>query len=1244
MRFLIIYVLIKIFVPSLLVAQNLPPKIITAPKIELESKTKELIQENLPQNAPKITTPTTKTPVDLDNQILSQLPRVFIDRRPSSLLRKLGKANNQDISDETTQQNKSAAEKAIHSLTENLAASNWDEVTNFFSSQFKKPENAKKAYHILLDTLARPPKVIPPKTTSPRISPSGKVISPPRSAYAEKHFLSPTELLYLADASPSDLNDEVTIQKLGFLLKATLSQGHFPDTALELINKGTKKIGGSSENTKKIIAARLLINAGLPAEAGKFLPEIDGTDDPLVLEIIANYHLAIHSIEPKEEHLDFAWRSTQLLIKNPNISTKIKENALERAIEIALKLEGEKGIQWLTESYTGDTKLGREILTTIGATTSIGRSEPSSSARLRRLTLQKNAVESLIGISNINLEKWSKILNLLAQNWLSEASYSYKRDISKTMSPRMKWDQYGNMYYENPKSNSSPTPSNVPSPISSGELLKIRPNQDWIRLIDKDAQPQFLTLFAQLFLKVNEPAEAFPYIKSVASSHPDTGKKLAEEFLRVWADSNDPNSNRNRNYRYGYMYGFNQRANSIPLTRSKQERNLDELAKWISKIQSLPIDEIDQDKLAESFTKIHSRAEVYKISAINKVFGNFEDMSPSTVAALANTMRINLATVWRNPKTQQDAKTNRKDEEILTEIIKGYEDIDAILVGSIEAHPNDWRLHLRRACLELDKINFQQESKKSSTYSTDRNNSYKNFGKAAELYIANSSANIKDETTEPFEHWFYAALGASDLSSLNESQRPSQKEIEKIKAALAGMPSQSAERHLARFANALAARISSVKPELKQRYLRHGLLIADNHEKASEAQKLYKYYNDLTSEIKLVGRVDGSTTVGHDAPFGIFIDIKHTKEIERESGGFSKYLTNQKNASYAYNYGRPTQNYRDKFEEMSRSVLSEHFDVISITFHDSKINSKGAGQEGWRLTPYAYVLLQARSPDVDKVPSMQIDLDFLDTGGFVILPIATAQIPIDATAKIGDSRPVEKLKIVQTVDEREAGQGMLKVEVKASSNGLVPELNQLLKPTNGNFILTEITGGEIAITKLDTESQDGSPISERNWIITFQKSKENVAESNLTFSFPEPYSLAALEEILYQRYDDADLVSSSQQIILQQNYNTKNPKWIGLTILVLILFSFVVFILKKKNSSRNETIDNINDFNVPSEITPFSVLGLLRKIHKEKKFANDIRSQLDESIASVEKVYFDKETQETLNLKDIAEEWVNRAV
>jgi len=49
------------------------------------------------------------------------------------------------------------------------------------------------------------------------------------------------------------------------------------------------------------------------------------------------------------------------------------------------------------------------------------------------------------------------------------------------------------------------------------------------------------------------------------------------------------------------------------------------------------------------------------------------------------------------------------------------------------------------------------------------------------------------------------------------------------------------------------------------------------------------------------------------------VNLRHTKEIEREAGGFSKYLTNQNNQYYSYNYGRPTENYRDKFEDAARA-------------------------------------------------------------------------------------------------------------------------------------------------------------------------------------------------------------------------------------------------------------------------------------------------------------------------------------
>ena len=88
----------------------------------------------------------------------------------------------------------------------------------------------------------------------------------------------------------------------------------------------------------------------------------------------------------------------------------------------------------------------------------------------------------------------------------------------------------------------------------------------------------------------------------------------------------------------------------------------------------------------------------------------------------------------------------------------------------------------------------------------------------------------------------------------------------------------------------------------------------------------------------------------------------HTREIERESGGFGKYLQNQTSMMYAYNYGRPLENYRDKFEEAARIALDEHFEVLSVTFQEPDIHSRAAEEYGWRITPYAYLLLKPSGP------------------------------------------------------------------------------------------------------------------------------------------------------------------------------------------------------------------------------------------------------------------------------------------
>jgi hypothetical protein len=62
----------------------------------------------------------------------------------------------------------------------------------------------------------------------------------------------------------------------------------------------------------------------------------------------------------------------------------------------------------------------------------------------------------------------------------------------------------------------------------------------WASLLDEALQPHFATVSAQLWLKVNEPQKAFPFIEQLAKVNPRKGKDLANEFLRVWIAQRQP--------------------------------------------------------------------------------------------------------------------------------------------------------------------------------------------------------------------------------------------------------------------------------------------------------------------------------------------------------------------------------------------------------------------------------------------------------------------------------------------------------------------------------------------------------------------------------------------------------------------------------------------------------------------------------------------------------------------------------
>src|SRR5688500_15202273 len=209
---------------------------------------------------------------------------------------------------------------------------------------------------------------------------------------------------------------------------------------------------------------------------------------------------------------------------------------------------------------------------------------------------------------------------------------------------------------------------------------------------------------------------------------------------------------------------------------------------------------------------------------------------------------------------------------------------------------------------------------------------------------------------------------------------PSKPEIDRIRTAMLAIPGErQVDKHMESFGKWLSDGSQQLKPELKHRFLKAGLEVAKRHPAAEGARKLVQYYADLLTEVELFARLEGDPTIGHTKPFGLHLSIRHTQAVGRESGGFNKYLTNQ-NTRGGYYYSGPDgpQNYRDDFEKKIREALTERFEIKAVTWFDEKVESRPFGKPGWRETPLAFVLLMPKDASVDKLPPVQMDLDFTD--------------------------------------------------------------------------------------------------------------------------------------------------------------------------------------------------------------------------------------------------------------------------
>ncbi len=1098
----------------------------------------------------------------------------------------------------------------------------WDRVKDFLAELPK--EVSGQAYQSIVGKLSAPAPVQPP----PELVVQGA------KPHTQPAYLPPADLLGLAAAAPSPPQKK----QIEALAKLLPQEPRPPKEFFETLAAGIQHFGGEDPASRRR-AAEFLLTAGLVKDAGAFLPDLEEAKekkDYTALNLIARHRAELAQRDRKaagKDALPLAWELSTSFLTDPAAPAPAKAEALFRALSLIPELGDDTGKQWLEKTFKNPEGEGVELLASLGTLTAQSRENPDESLRLEQLKLQHAAVTTMLSAEDIDPAAWSGIFTLYARQWAYEAEVTRQKDQSNSRRMVHQFDEWGNLFFTRPNTGYQ---GQGTRPIASGALLECQPEGKWLDVIEPSTRNESLLAAARLLLKVKEENKALPLIKTLAATDPDQAKELVRETIRVWTENHNPNEGQDYRSRYMYFYGFNNQAGAIPLTRSKQERNLIELAELVKGIAALDLGETFHIELANAFISCHSQAEVWRVEAVESVFGATDALDAATLGALVGKMRLNLAGLWPNPRLQQAYQTKRKDKELQEQILHGYQAAQGVTEKALLNKPAEsWRLDEQLAALRFEESNYRSSIAPDHQHSAIKRTALDALASSAAGYAATLPLeDSSKETTSVFETWFYAALGSPSLEALKSHHVATPDEYVKIKAALEALPGDTLERHRKAFATTLNNRLANVAPDLKLRYLEAAAVVVGGHEAMRDAAEVLAYYRDLITEIELHAEVDGPDRVGSDAPFGLRVNLRHTREIEREAGGFQKYLQNQNNSPYAWNFGRPTEDYRDKFEKAARAALEEHFEVVSLTFHSDKVESHTDPQFGWRLTPYAYFLLKPKGPQVDKVPPLKIDLDFNDTSGYVVLPVTSAEVPIDA-GKV-EPRPFRDLKVTLTLDERSHSEkGSLYLEAKATAHGLIPPLADLLGEIEG-FETGHIEDRGLRVVELDAAAEDLAPVSEHEWRIEL-KPKGGTLPASFHFPAVKP-ELAAEDGLTRQRYVDVDLQPVGAEVALDGGGKRLLPWLIGGIAALLALAAGVFTFLKRRKGPREEGPALLP---LPAHINAVSVIGYLRRVQEREDISPSMKQAIEKEIAALEAAHFGRGDipQDAEALEEIARRW-----
>ena len=1047
---------------------------------------------------------------------------------------------------------------------------------------------------------------------------------------ARDESVTPGDVLMLLSLR-TQLPNKDTLSHLGQLLRKSQARGNVSHLVKKL-SEGLPFIGGINP-TGRGLACDLLIEAGLHKETVDFMDPLPANGEaPAELRVrhaIYNVAVAMDSETPELERRNSLIVAADLLLglfPDSEVESRQRARALEKFAELIIMMPAEWKEEWYGSAFTNNNP-GRLLVLEL---------------------LHRHA--QLAKARNINpLE----LLNVLDS--LSELTTALLKDANNNDLRRALMDDIARVFVmEMDRSLNKSGRRN--SWIETADLSRIAPTATWLPEVSPEIRQPLAEKSIRILATQDDPKNALAFVRHSCSDEAMDADSLSAALIQSWSQNLDPNRP-DENYferrtvtSSGVFYypGMMGGQPSAPLTRSKQRRSLRQLADVLVEFKNLGLKDLDWPGLVNAFTVSHSRAEVYRVEDIEKIFGPVAELDPQISIEIARSLWKRLQRNWRDPNVQKSAGTRRTTREIQQEVERGYSLGQTLLESAFTQDPESWEARVVSANLYFDLGEYWRELDPDlERYIPQREAAFSNYREASNLYMNQVLSGSQPIDTSLYLQWFTTALGASELSFLTVTTRPENDQVMRILEIFNELDSLKKSAHLEQFSAGVESAIGNVPADLRSRFVRHAMRIIEDHPAGMGTRRLAMLYEDLEAEVEFHCKVDGGTDVGTD-PFGLHLSLRYTDALERESKGFDIYLHNQVYTPLA----QQPMDYKDDLESRIREAFSEHFEIVAIQFNDPDFKPFSFNRPGWMEKSFAYVIMKAKDASVDLIPEVRIDLDFEDgTNGSVRIPVVTPVIPIVASTNSTPRPKHGTAKVELTLDDRELENGTLGMEILADGLGVLPPLNQLVPNwkkafADSGFQLAEVDGfldNGLNITEMHDELIASNPMAtpivaktERSWTLRFQRDLTSTGAT--VFQFPE---VAEGSDRVCKQYTDFDIVtleSPSAELSLAKSSGLE--VWQIAAGLIALLLGFRLL------RSSPETAEHIDPWKIPETLSGLSLLQYLQKIENSKSIEDEaLIKQLQDDIRTIESAFFsgDPDSQPVeIDLRQVANDWNQR--